>query len=39
MKLPGRGGYCLYRPNARRGGEFEWLKTLQQPQLEIAENS
>ncbi len=25
---------CLYRPNARRGGEFEWLKTLQRPQLE-----
>ncbi len=30
---------CLYRPNARWGGEFEWLKTLQGPQLEIAENS
>ncbi len=25
---------CLYRPNARWGGEFEWLKTLQGPQLE-----
>ncbi len=25
---------CLYRPNARGGGEFEWLKTLQGPQLE-----
>ncbi len=29
----------LYRPNARWGGEFEWLKTLQGPQLRIAENS
>ncbi len=25
---------CLYRPNARSEGEFEWLKTLQGPQLE-----
>ncbi len=25
---------CLYRPNARWGGEFEWLKTLQGPLLE-----
>ncbi len=25
---------CLYRPNARWEGEFEWLKTLQGPQLE-----
>ncbi len=25
---------CLYRPNAWWGGEFEWLKTLQEPQLE-----
>ncbi len=25
---------CLYRPNARWGEEFEWLKTLQGPQLE-----
>ncbi len=25
---------CLYRPNARRGGEFERLKTLQGLQLE-----
>ncbi len=25
---------CLYRPNARWGGEFEWPKTLQAPQLE-----
>ncbi len=24
----------LYRPNERRGEEFEWLKTLQGPQLE-----
>ncbi len=23
---------CLYRPNARWEGEFEWLKTLQGPQ-------
>ncbi len=29
----------LYRPNARWGGEFEWPKTLQGPQLRIAENS
>ncbi len=25
---------CLYHPNARWEGEFEWLKTLQGPQLE-----
>ncbi len=25
---------CLYRPNAWREGEFEWLKTLLGPQLE-----
>ncbi len=25
---------CLYRPNAWWGGEFEWPKTLQGPQLE-----
>ncbi len=25
---------CLYSPNARWRGEFEWLKTLQGPQLE-----
>ncbi len=25
---------CLYCPNARWGGEFEWPKTLQGPQLE-----
>ncbi len=25
---------CLYRPNARWEGEFEWLKTFQGPQLE-----
>ncbi len=25
---------CLYRPNAQWEGEFEWLKTLQGPQLE-----
>ncbi len=25
---------CLYRPNARWGGEFEWLKTLLWPQLQ-----
>ncbi len=25
---------CLYCPNARRGGEFEWLKTLQGSQPE-----
>ncbi len=25
---------CLYRPNTRWEGEFEWLKTLQGPQLE-----
>ncbi len=25
---------CLYRPNARWEGQFEWLKTLQGPQLE-----
>ncbi len=30
---------CLYRPNARWEGEFEWLKTLQGPQLRISENS
>ncbi len=30
---------CLYRPNARWGGEFEWLKTLQGSQLRIAEYS
>ncbi len=23
---------CLYHPNARWGGEFEWLKMLQGPQ-------
>ncbi len=28
---------CLYRPNARWEGEFEWLKTLHGPQLRIAE--
>ncbi len=25
---------CLYHPNTRWGGEFEWPKTLQGPQLE-----
>ncbi len=25
---------CLYRPNAQLEGEFEWIKTLQGPQLE-----
>ncbi len=25
---------CLYRPNSRREGEFEWLNTLQGSQLE-----
>ncbi len=29
---------CLYRPNARWGGEFEWLKTLQGSQLEELQN-
>ncbi len=33
MNLPGED-MCLYRPNARWEGAFEWPKTLQGPQLE-----
>ncbi len=34
LKICQEEDVCLYRPNARWGGEFEWLKTLQGSQLE-----